>query len=76
MHSIEVDRMAEQLAALLDDLAHGEEVLLLKDHEPVGKIVPLSREEKRTPRFGSARGLIKIEEGFDDPLEDFKEYTE
>ena len=39
------------------------------------------REKSREPaarihqrKFGSAKGLIKIAEDFDDPLEDFREY--
>jgi hypothetical protein len=26
------------------------------------------------PTFGSAKGLLKMKKGFDEPLEDFKEY--
>ncbi len=33
---------------------------------------PDARPRKRT--FGSAKGLIKIADDFDDPLEDFREY--
>jgi hypothetical protein len=29
---------------------------------------------KRTPRFGSAKGLLTISADFDKPLADFKEY--
>ena len=28
------------------------------------------------PRFGSAKGMISIMEGFDEPLDDFKDYSE
>lgn len=28
------------------------------------------------PKFGSAKGMFTMKSGFDDPLEDFKEYME
>ena len=31
-------------------------------------------DEAPRPRFGSARGLIKMADDFDEPLEDFAEY--
>jgi hypothetical protein len=31
-------------------------------------------EKGPTPKFGSAKGFFKIKPGFDEPLEDFKEY--
>lgn len=33
-----------------------------------------SKKKKIVPEFGSARDKIKILPGFDDPIEDFKEY--
>lgn len=29
----------------------------------------------KKPKFGSGKGMFKMKPGFDDPLEDFKEYT-
>lgn len=31
-------------------------------------------EKKKVAKFGSGKGLIKISEDFDEPLEDFKDY--
>jgi hypothetical protein len=40
----------------------------------------LNKEEKKQPlpkpKFGSAKGMFTMKPGFDDPLEDFKEYME
>lgn len=30
----------------------------------------------KRPKFGSAKGMFKIKPGFNDPLEDFKEYKQ
>lgn len=32
------------------------------------------QKEKVTPKFGSAKGKIKMSADFDEPLDDFKEY--
>jgi hypothetical protein len=32
------------------------------------------KKEKKQPVFGCMKGKIKISEGFEDPLEDFKDY--
>jgi hypothetical protein len=29
----------------------------------------------KKPKFGSGKGMFKIKPGFNDPLEDFKDYT-
>lgn len=36
--------------------------------------VPSETEPVKRPKFGSAKGLFTVKPGFDDPLEDFKEY--
>jgi antitoxin (DNA-binding transcriptional repressor) of toxin-antitoxin stability system len=38
------------------------------------KIVPLNTAQT-SPKFGSAKGLIKMSDDFDEPIEDFEEYT-
>jgi hypothetical protein len=31
--------------------------------------------EDKKPKFGSSKGFYKMSDNFDDPMEDFKEYT-
>lgn len=33
-----------------------------------------SQKKKAVPKFGSAKGKIRMSDDFDEPLEDFKEY--
>jgi antitoxin (DNA-binding transcriptional repressor) of toxin-antitoxin stability system len=40
---------------------------------PIAKIVGISKKKKQR-EFGSAKGLIKMADDFDAPLEDFKDY--
>lgn len=48
-----------------------EEVLITFRNGETARFVPLPRPK---PRFGSARGLIKMSDDFDEPLEDFEEH--
>jgi antitoxin (DNA-binding transcriptional repressor) of toxin-antitoxin stability system len=68
-------RQAEkQFLELIELAASGEEIVIFKDDLPIATLSPFA---KRKPRrqFGSAKGLIVMADDFDEPLEDFKEYT-
>ena len=73
MQQIELEEAKTRWPDLIITALQGEEVILLQDHQAVLK---LSRVEKsqsyRQP--GSAKGMIKIADDFDAPLEDFQEY--
>ncbi|MDB5306881.1 MAG: Antitoxin of toxin-antitoxin stability system [Gemmataceae bacterium] len=71
----------EEARANLDDLIHrltpGEEVVITENNRPVAKLVAsLPEEPRKVPKLGTQRGSVLSMEHFDDPLEDFKEYTE
>jgi antitoxin (DNA-binding transcriptional repressor) of toxin-antitoxin stability system len=63
-----------QLSELIEAAVRGEEVVIAKDDHHIVKLVPISAQKNR-PRFGSAKGLIKMTEDFDEPLKDFDEYV-
>lgn len=73
MQTIDLHEVKENLAELVKLAADGEEIVITKEHKPFVKLVP-AIERKQQRQFGSAKGLIKIAEDFDEPLEDFKEY--
>lgn len=56
---------------LLQRAAAGEEVIIVNRNEPVAQIVPIRNQKKK---WGSLKGKITLKEGWDEPLEDFKEY--
>ena len=60
------------LTVLVEAALNGEEIVIEEDEKAV-KLVPFQLHKPR-PQFGSARGLIKVEDNFDDPIEDFDEY--
>jgi hypothetical protein len=49
--------------------------LLVKNADLSVKLVPYPV-KRRKRQFGSAKGLISMSPDFDEPLEDFKEYTQ
>ncbi len=73
MHEVGLKEAEHQLAELMDAVAHGEEVLITRDDGTTFKIV-LIMQTRPYSKFGSAKGLIKMSDDFDEPLEDFKEY--
>ncbi len=75
MTQITVNEASQHLPDLIEAALNGEEIIIIKDNQPVVKLIPVSP-VKRRPKFGSAKGLVTISDDFDEPLEDFKEYME
>lgn len=72
-HAIDLTHAQTRLPELVRQAARGEDVILTDAGEPVAKIIPITR--ARGPRqFGSAKGLIRMADDFDDPLEEFEDY--
>jgi prevent-host-death family protein len=73
LHAIDVKHAQDQLPSLVEQAVEDGEVILTRDGQPVAKIIPIL--PVRKPRqFGSARGLIRMAEDFDAPLDEFKDY--
>jgi prevent-host-death family protein len=74
MHTVELKEAAGRLAELIDEVASGEEVVITREDGAAFKIVPVVPMPP-FPKFGSAKGLVKMAEDFDEPLEDFQAYA-
>jgi len=74
MHTVALKEAEGRLAELIDEVASGEEVIITREDGAVFKIVPVTLITPR-PTFGSAKGLVKMAEDFDEPLEDFQAYA-
>ncbi len=75
MQQINLAEASQNLPDLIEAALQGEEIIIIKDNQPLVKLTPVSP-FKRPRQPGSAKGLITISEDFDAPLEDFKEYME
>lgn len=73
MYSIDIQEAETQLAKLVEEAAQGEDVIITRKDGTAFRIVPV-RDTVAAPKFGSAKGLIKISDDFDEPLADFDEY--
>jgi prevent-host-death family protein len=74
VQQVDFNEAKVHLLDLIEAAGKGEEIVITKDNHPVAKLVPVSQAELR-PQFGSAAGLITMSDDFDEPLEDFSEYT-
>jgi antitoxin (DNA-binding transcriptional repressor) of toxin-antitoxin stability system len=72
MHEIDITEAEGRLAELVAEAFRGEKVVITRKD---GASVEISPMLKPRPKFGSAKGLVKMSENFDEPLEDFDEYA-
>jgi antitoxin (DNA-binding transcriptional repressor) of toxin-antitoxin stability system len=70
MKTLPVKQASDHLGDLVDAAIAGEEIVLTRDDQAAVKLVPVSSAGSAKPQFGSARGLIKMADDFDDPLDD------
>lgn len=79
--TIELSEAKDQLARLVDEVDAGAEVTLTRDGQPVARLVAPRAEVSahcvtpladRVP--GSAKGMFRVPDDFDAPLEDFNDY--
>jgi prevent-host-death family protein len=77
MPNVPIEQAQANLAALIDQLNPGEEVIITKDSLPVARLVAAARSAQHASRLGTLRGTVTyMAPDFDAPLEDFKEYME
>jgi antitoxin (DNA-binding transcriptional repressor) of toxin-antitoxin stability system len=74
MHQVYLKEAETQLAELIEEAASGEEVIIPLSDGVSFKIVKVGAVEAR-PRFGSAKGLVKMSDDFDESLEGFEDYA-
>ncbi|MCF4968364.1 type II toxin-antitoxin system Phd/YefM family antitoxin [Nostoc sp. CMAA1605] len=75
MTQITLAEASQNLSELIDAALGGEEIIIVKDNQPVVKLTPVLLIKRRLG-FGSAKGIVTISDDFDEPLEDFREYME
>lgn len=72
MIQIPVKQAITKLDKLLNEVAQGQEVVIISSDGSAFKLTALPRIPH--PVFGSARGLIHISPDFDKPIEGFEDY--
>lgn len=73
MQRVELDNVKGQLSDLIETALQGEEIVITQADQPILRLVWI--EPNVAPRKrGSAKGLIRMAEDFDAPLDDFQSY--
>lgn len=73
MTVVTIQEAQAQLPELIDRLASGEEITIIRDTVPVGKLVGIPTEKPR-PVAGRGRGKVVVVAEDDEHLTDFAEY--
>lgn len=73
MQNIDLNQAKQDLHHLIEKTISGDQVIITRGGQPVVKLVAI-RKAKKSREFDTAKGLIKILDGFDKPLDDFQEY--
>jgi prevent-host-death family protein len=73
MQNVDINQAKQELPHLIEKISSGVEVIITKGGKPIAKLVAIG-EPVMTRQFDTAKGLIKISDDFDEPLEDFQQY--
>ncbi|MGK7882519.1 MAG: type II toxin-antitoxin system Phd/YefM family antitoxin [Crocosphaera sp.] len=64
-----------KLPELLKAAAEGQQVIIQNNEGQDFQLISLPTHSQK-PQYGSAKGIVKMLDNFDDPIEDFKDYTQ
>ncbi len=73
MTTVGIHEAKTHLSRLLRAVEEGEEVVIVRGSRPVARLVAIQSDESAR-KLGTAKGLVRVSENFDDPLEEFGAY--
>ena len=77
MATVTIEEVQAKLPELLARLQPGEELVIVRDDQPVAKLTSQLAKKHRDRVPGSDEGaILYMADDFDAPLDDFKEYME
>lgn len=68
MLNIDINQAKQNFSELIEKTVKNGEVIITKDGQPFVKMIPLAKSKKER-KFGTAKGLIKMSDDFDQPLD-------
>ena len=71
--TVSLEEAQANLAEIINALGPGEEVVIMKDNQPVAELRSLATAQPQ-PQFGSCKGMLSVLAEDDEHLEDFKAY--
>jgi len=72
MLQVEITQMPLQVRHFIERVLRGQEIIFMRRDKPSARLVAVNTLKQRP--FGTAKGLIKMADDFDDPLPEFAEY--
>lgn len=72
--NIDIKKAETCFAELLRRMADGSDIIITQEGEPVAKLVAVRKKQVKKRQFGSAQGLIRMADDFDQTPDEFKEY--
>ncbi len=69
MSRYNVHEAKSSLSRLLQETAAGEEVIIMRDGEPVAELIPYRKRNRKRP-LGFAAGKVEMTEGWERPMTD------
>ncbi|ARI82138.1 type II toxin-antitoxin system prevent-host-death family antitoxin [Microcystis sp. LEGE 00066] len=73
MIKLTLNEAQSQLSDLLKAASKGEQVIIQNHEGQDFQLISLAPTVKH-PQYGSAKGIVKMLDNFDDPIEEFEEY--
>jgi len=72
--TVTIEEAQAHLVELIDKLTPGEEVVILRNEQPIARLVGEPHRVRKPRQPGSAKGKLTIVADDEEHLEDFKEY--
>lgn len=70
MQKVNIHEAKTHLSRLLEQVSHGEEIIISKAGKPIAKLVPFTQPKAQLRKLGLLKGKIWISDDFDAPLPD------
>jgi antitoxin (DNA-binding transcriptional repressor) of toxin-antitoxin stability system len=74
MSTVTIEEAQANLPEIIDKLAPGEELIIMRNNQPIAKLVGQQHPARKPRQPGSAKGKLIILAEDDEHLKDFKEY--
>lgn len=72
--NIDIKKAESCFADLLRQTVAGSDIIITQEGLPIVRLVAVRKKSAQKRQFGSAKGLIRMAEDFDQTPDDFKEY--
>jgi antitoxin (DNA-binding transcriptional repressor) of toxin-antitoxin stability system len=74
MLTVTIEEAQAKLPELIDDLANGEELVIIRNEQPIARLLAATKLGRPSRKAGSAKGMLTILTEDNEHLDDFAEY--